>query len=145
MNSCEWLSFQNTANIQIIGLWELVEIDSIGKTVAGDSSDQEMPPFIYREWYGWTQEVPQQPIDSLYYLKTKQGEMIDKWNVDKEIDHNKRKQRYEYLLSNGKYIFTESKDDFFTVSIQIDDPSLLNKDIKKGLYKYVADKPDNWW
>lgn len=138
-SSCDFLSFQNTAEVHLDGLNEL----KVTILPEGHPASEAMPPFIYRHWFGYTST--QQPIDSLYFLKNRSGELLEKFAIVKIISYNKRSQRGEYLLSNGKYFYFEWDDELnFFVSEIVDSASDLQKVLKRGKYKGIASKPDNW-
>lgn len=146
ISSCDFFTFQDTAMTPLIGLWELKEtLDTNGKIVTGISSNV-FPPFVFRDWFGYSQS--QQPIDSLYFMKNRGGDLIEKWALKESIKYTKHPQRHEYLLSNGKYIYFElgmgEYDGYMIVSEIVSSPTELGKDLKRGIYFNIADKPDNW-
>lgn len=139
VSSCDLFSVQDTDEVDLIGLKELKETIS----PEGQSTSETMPPFIYRHWFGYTST--QQPIDSLYFLKNRSGELLEKYAIVKLICYNKRNQRGEYLLSNGKYFYFEcDKELNFYVSEFVDSAADLQKPLKMGRYINIASKPDNW-
>lgn len=142
-SSCGFFLIQDTDNVSLDGLNKLVEtISPDGHVIANDGT---MSPFIYRKWYGWTKTKPQQRIDSLYMLNGIDGELIEKFAIKELISYDKQIQRSEYLLSNGKYVYVECDHDLrFFVSEFVDSASELKKDLKRGKYINVAEKPNNW-
>jgi len=142
-SSCDFFGIQDTDNVSLDGLNKLVEtISSDGHVIEYGGT---MAPFVYREWYGWTKTQPQQPIDSLFFLKNIDGELIEKYAIKELISYDKRNQRHEYLLSNGKYFYVECDHDLnFYVSEFVDSASELKRELKRGKYINVAEKPDNW-
>lgn len=142
-SSCNIFSAPETESVNLIGMYKLVEtISSDGLVI---SSDGETAPFVYREWYGFTKTQPQQPIDSLFLLKNIDGELMKKYAIKEQISFDKRTQRKEYLLSTGKYFYIECDHDLiFYVSEFVDSASDLKKDLKKGKYEYLNEKPENW-
>ena len=142
-SSCDLFKIQDTDFVSLMGLNKLVE------TISPDGHVLEnggmMAPFVYRQWYGWTKTQPQQRIDSLFLLKNIEGELIEKFAITELISYDKRNQRSEYLLSNGKYLYVEcDRDAIFFVSEFVDSASELKKDLKRGKYMNIAEKPDNW-
>ncbi|MDP2335575.1 MAG: hypothetical protein Q8N05_03805 [Bacteroidota bacterium] len=143
ISSCDLFTFQDTNKVELGGLNELKETISTDGQIIADDSDSIMAPFVYRKWFGLTES--QQPIDSLYLLKNRGGELIEKWAIKKLISYDKRLQRHEYLLSNGMYVYFECDHNLnFYISEFVDHPEKLRKDLKKGKYVWLADKPDNW-
>ena len=142
--ACDWFAIQDTDDIGLYNFNKLIEIiDADGNSVSLNS-DNDIPLFIYRTG-SLSTTLPQQYIDSLFYIKTQDGELIDKWEIKELISYSKRKNRSNYLLSNGKYIYFEcDKDLVFKVSEQVDSEKQLKGDLKTGRYTYLADKPNNW-
>ena len=142
-SSCNLFKIQDTDNADLDGLNKLVEtISSDGHVIENDGM---MAPFVYRQWSGWTKTQPQQRIDSLFLLKNIDGGLIQKYAIKELISYDKRIQRHEYLLSNGKYVYVEcDRDANFFVSEFVDSASELKKDLKRGKYINIAEKPDNW-
>lgn len=143
LSSCNLFSFQDTNEVDLGGLNELKETISTDGQIVRNGDDGMMPPFVYRKWFGYTES--QQPIDSLYFMKNRGGDLIEKWAIKKLISYNKSLQRHEYLLSNGKYVYFEYDHSLnIFISEFVDRPDQLRKELKKGRYIYLADKPDNW-
>lgn len=142
-SSCNLFKVQDTNVVELIGMNKLVEtISSDGHVIENGGM---MAPFVFRQWYGWTKTQPQQRIDSLFLLKSIDGELIEKFAITELISYDKRIQRHEYLLSNGKYIYIECDQDLnFFVSEFVDSALELKKDLKKGKYMNVAEKPNGW-
>lgn len=137
--SCDFLSFQNTDAPSLDGLNELKETI----ITEGQTASETMPPFIYRHWFGYTST--QQPIDSLYLLKNRSGELIEKYAITRLLGLSKSKTRQEFLVSNGKYFYFECDEELnFYVSEFVDSASDLQKPLKMGRYINIASKPDNW-
>jgi len=76
--ACDWFSFQDTVRNPLGGLYELIEIIDSSGNIISKNNDNEIPLFVYRKWFGMSETIPQQPIDSLYYLKTPEGELVNK-------------------------------------------------------------------
>lgn len=142
-SSCNLFKIQDTDFVELIGFNKLAEtISSDGHVIENSGT---MAPFVYRKWYGWTKTQPQQRIDSLYMLNSIEGELIEKFAIKELISYDKQIQRSEYLLSNGKYVYVECDHDLiFFVSEFVDSASELKKDLKRGKYIYLAEKPNNW-
>jgi hypothetical protein len=143
ISSCDFFTIQDTDNPDLGGLCELKETLAADGQIIANGGDGLMAPFVYRKWFGYT--GTQQPIDSLYLLKNRGGELLEKWAIKKLISYTKRLQRHEYLLSNGKYVYFEVDPDLnFFISEFVASTSELNTDLKRGKYVNVAEKPDNW-
>lgn len=137
--SCNLFSVQDTDAFNLDGLNELTET----LIPEGQSASKTMPPFIYRHWFGYTST--QQPIDSLYLLKNRSGELLEKYAIKRLLGTSKSKNRQEFSVSNGKYFYFECDDELnFFVSEFVDLASDLQKPLKRGKYKWIASKPDNW-
>lgn len=145
ISSCDWFTVQDLNEVFMAQLNELIEIiDEEGNSISLDSINI-MPPYIYRGSTESDDIAPKDRKDSLYYLKTRDGELIGKWEIEELINYYEKNNRYEYLLSNGKYIFFETdKNLIHTVSEQVQSPSELNASLVRGRYKNVAEKPDGW-
>lgn len=145
ISSCDWFKIQDVEEIYMAQLNELMQIlDEEGNIISIDSINI-MPPFIYRGSTEKDDIAPKDRKDSLYYLGTRDGELIGKWEIVELIAYYEENNRYEYLLSDGKYVFFETdKDLIHTVSEQVHSPLDLKESLKLGRYVTVAEKPDGW-
>lgn len=138
-SSCEWLSYQDTDTLPITGLWKLKEIIGVDGTVTQVTGNDSI--YYYREWYGFTNQ--QEPIDSIFFLKNTNKQLISKFAVTKILKYYKKPYRQDVLLSNNKYAsikvdwFSEENGDhtYMFVSEFVDDISQLNN-VK--IYKYIS-------
>lgn len=106
-SSCEWLSFQNTADDPgSYGLYELQHVtDASGNIISATDADSSFH-FFYRHWYGWTKDVQHLPIDSLFFMN-KNITVFQKHAVLSEIKKYPFSNRTDFSLNNSKYVAIE--------------------------------------
>lgn len=139
--SCEWLSFQNTADDRgSYGIYELQHVtDASGNIIPATDADSVFH-FFYRHWYGWTKDVQHLPIDSLFFMD-ENVVVFQRHAVLNEIKKYPDSNRTDYSLNDSKYVAIEIVGDdskgYRTISVsEVVGEAKLLSNARRYIYLY---------